>query len=254
MAAVTLLETRALGKRFGGLAAVDNVEFRLNEGEIRAIIGPNGAGKTTLVSLISGRLRPTSGAIIFKGEDVTRLKSFQRVGRGIVYTFQVTSIFRNLSCYENVALAAQRSLRGGVWGGLFGAERAIAERVEEAIHRVGLSDRLELAAGELPYGHQRLLEVAMGLALDPTLLILDEPTQGLSHGEITSFCGLIRTISESATILLIEHNMPVVLELAERITVMDKGAIIAEGGPDEIERHPEVQRAYLGADDSGKRC
>ncbi len=254
MAAVTLLETRAIGKRFGGLAAVDNVDFRLDEGEIRAIIGPNGAGKTTLVSLISGRLRPTSGAVVFKGEDITRLKSFQRVGRGIVYTFQVTSIYRNLSCYENVALAAQRSLRGSVRGGLFGAERAIAERVEEAIHRVGLSDRLELAAGELPYGHQRLLEVAMGLALDPTLLILDEPTQGLAQGEITSFCGLIRTIAESATILLIEHNMSVVLELAERITVMDKGAIIAEDGPGEIERHPQVRRAYLGTDDSGKRC
>ena len=244
MAAVTLLETRAIAKRFGGLQAVDHVDFRLDEGEIRAIIGPNGAGKTTLVSLISGRLRASSGSVVFRGEDITRLKSFQRVGRGIVYTFQVTSIFRNLSCYENVALAAQR----GLGGGLFGLERAIAGRVEDALRRVGLSDRLELAAGELPYGHQRLLEVAMGLALDPKLLILDEPTQGLSPGEIDSFCGLVRTIAERATILLIEHNMPVVLELATRITVMDKGAIIAEDGPDEIARNPEVQRAYLGTD------
>ena len=248
MAAVTLLETRAIGKRFGGLQAVDNVEFRLNEGEIRAIIGPNGAGKTTLVSLISGRLRPSSGAVLFKGEDITRLKSYQRVDRGIVYTFQVTSIYRNLSCYENVALAAQRALGGGLGDSLFGSERAIAERVEAAIHRVDLSDRLDLPAGELPYGHQRLLEVAMGLALEPRLLILDEPTQGLAQGEIDSFCGLIRTLAESATILLIEHNMSVVLELAERITVMDRGAIIAEGAADEIERNPVVQRAYLGTD------
>ncbi len=244
MAAVTLLETRAVGKRFGGLQAVDGVDFRLDEGEIRAVIGPNGAGKTTLVSLISGRLAPSSGAVLFEGEDVTRLKSWQRVGRGIVYTFQVTSIYRNLSCYENVALAAQRSLRGG----LFGSERAIAERVEAAIHQVNLGDRLDLVAGELPYGHQRLLEVAMGLALEPKLLILDEPTQGLAPAEIESFCGLIRTIAKTATILLIEHNMPVVLELARRITVMDRGAIIAEGAPDEIERNPEVQRTYLGTD------
>ena len=246
MAAVTLLETTAMVKRFGGLQAVDRVDFSLDEGEIRAIIGPNGAGKTTLVSLISGRLRPTSGTIAFQGEDITRLKSYQRVGRGIVYTFQVTSIFRNLSCYENVALAAQRSLGGG----FLGAERAIAERVETALHQVNLGDRRELAAGELPYGHQRLLEVAMGLALDPKLLILDEPTQGLSQGEIASFCGLIRSLAERATILLIEHNMPVVLELATRITVMDRGAIIAEGSPDEIERNPEVQRAYLGTTDA----
>jgi branched-chain amino acid transport system ATP-binding protein len=246
MAALTLLETSAISKRFGGLQAVDAVDFRLEEGEIRAIIGPNGAGKTTLVSLISGRLAPSSGVITFKGEDITRLKSYQRVGRGIVYTFQVTSIFRNLSCYENVALAAQRSLAGGLGGGLFGSERAIAERVEAAIHRVNLTDRLDLLAGELAYGHQRLLEVAMGLALDPKLLILDEPTQGLSQGEIAAFCDLIRQLAKSATILIIEHNMPVVLELAERITVMDRGAIIAEGAPDEIERNPLVQSAYLG--------
>ena len=248
MAAVTLLEAKALGKRFGGLAAVDNVDFRLHKGEIRALIGPNGAGKTTLVSLISGRLRPSSGTISFMGEDITRLKSYQRVGRGIVYTFQLTSIYRNLSCYENVALAAQRSLGGGLGDRLFGAERAIAERVEAAIHRVDLTDRLDLPAGELPYGHQRLLEVAMGLALEPKLLILDEPTQGLAQGEIDSFCGLIRSLAESATILLIEHNMSVVLELAERITVMDRGVIIAEGAADEIERNPVVQRAYLGSD------
>jgi len=246
VAAVTLLETAGLCKSFGGLQAVKDVDFRLVGGEIRAIIGPNGAGKTTLVSVISGRIRPTSGTIAFRGRDITRLRDWQHVNRGIVYTFQVTSIYRNLSCYENVALAAQRRLMGGAIDRLALNERRVAERVEAALHRVGLGDIMERQADELPYGHQRLLEVAMGLALEPELLILDEPTQGLANEEISEFCALIRSIAETATILLIEHNMSVVLELAESITVMDQGAIIAEGTPAEIERHPDVQRAYLG--------
>jgi branched-chain amino acid transport system ATP-binding protein len=247
MAAVTLLETSALSKRFGGLHAVKDVALRLAGGEIRAIIGPNGAGKTTLVSVISGRLRPSFGTIAFKGRDITRLRPWERVMRGIVYTFQVTSIYANLSCYENVALAAQRRLLGGLRPRLALSERRVAERVEAALLRVGLADSIERPADELPYGHQRLLEVAMGLALEPELLILDEPTQGLAEGEIAAFCDLTRAIAEQATVLLIEHNMSVVLELAQSITVMDQGAIIAEGTPAEIERHPEVQRAYLGS-------
>ncbi|MFQ5959261.1 MAG: ABC transporter ATP-binding protein [Alphaproteobacteria bacterium] len=246
MATVTLLETTALSKSFGGLQAVRDVQFRLAGGEIRAIIGPNGAGKTTLVSVISGRLRPTSGTVTFKGQRITRLRDWERVIRGIVYTFQVTSIYKNLTCYENVALAAQRRLMTGLVDRMALGEHRIAERVEAALRQVGLVDSMGRRADALPYGHQRLLEVAMGLALEPELLILDEPTQGLAQEEISGFCALIRTISRDATILLIEHNMSVVLELAEKITVMDKGAIIAEGTPAEIERHPEVQRAYLG--------
>lgn len=246
MAAVTLLETAGLSRNFGGLMAVRDVEFRLAGGEIRAIIGPNGAGKTTLVGIISGRIRPSSGTITFKGRDITRLRAWDRVALGIVYTFQVTSIYGNLSCYENVALAAQRRLMDGPIDRLALGERRIGERVAAALGEVGLAASAERRAGTLPYGHQRLLEVAMGLALEPELLILDEPTQGLAEEEISTFCGLIRKISEEATVLLIEHNMAVVLELAGKITVMDKGAIIAEGTPEEIERHPEVQRAYLG--------
>ena len=246
MATVTLLETTALSKNFGGLRAVRDVDFRLAGGEIRAIIGPNGAGKTTLVGVISGRIRPTAGTVAFKGRDITGLRAWERVIRGIVYTFQITSIYKNLTCYENVALAAQRRLMGGLIDRFALNEQRIADRVEAALSHVGLAGGMDRQADELPYGHQRLLEVAMGLALDPELLILDEPTQGLAQEEISGFCDLIRTISKTATVLLIEHNMSVVLELAEKITVMDRGAIIAEGSPAEIERHPEVQRAYLG--------
>ncbi|MDA0262058.1 MAG: ABC transporter ATP-binding protein [Proteobacteria bacterium] len=249
MAAVTLLETKAISRSFGGLQAVRNVDLQLNAGEIRAVIGPNGAGKTTLVSLVSGRIPPTSGTISFKGEDITALRSWSRVTRGIVYTFQVTSVYPKLSCYENVALAAQRGMmRGGLMARLVVGEHRIAERVEAALARVGLSGAIARQAGELPYGHQRLLEVAMGLALESELLIMDEPTQGLAPHEIGEFCELTRVIAKDATVLLIEHNMPVVLELAERITVMDKGEVIAEGTPAEIEGNADVQRAYLGTD------
>ncbi len=246
MAAVTLLETSALCKRFGGLQAVREVNFSLAQGEIRAIIGPNGAGKTTLVGIISGRIKPSSGTITFKGEDITRLKSCQRVMRGIVYTFQVTSVYATLTCYENVALAAQRRLMTGAKGFLTLGEAAIAERVESALDAVGLAASMERPAGELPYGYQRLLEIAMGLALEPELLIMDEPTQGLAEEEIAEFCALTRKIAGRATVLLIEHNMPVVLQLAHKITVMDRGTVIAEGTPAEIEADAEVQRAYLG--------
>ncbi len=248
MATVTLLETIGLSKNFGGLQAVDDVALVIPAGEIRAVIGPNGAGKTTLVSLVSGRLKPTQGSIRFKGEDITGLRAWDRVGRGIVYTFQVTSIYANLSCYENVALAVQRRMMGGLRDRLVLAEERVTKGIELALSRVGLADEMHRQAGELPYGHQRLLEVSMGLALEPELLILDEPTQGLALEEISSFCDLIRAISKRVTVLLIEHNMSVVLELAELITVMDKGMVIAEGTPSEIERDPVVQRAYLGTD------
>ncbi len=246
MAAVTLLETHAVSKRFGGLQAVRDIEFRLMDGEIRAIIGPNGAGKSTLVGIISGRIGPSTGTISFQGRDITRLGAWQRVNRGIVYTFQITSIYEALTCYENVALSAQRRLMRGLFDPLALSERRIAEQADIALAQVGLTESKEQLAGTLPYGYQRLLEVAMGLALEPKLLILDEPTQGLAQEEITRFCDLIRVISKRATILLIEHNMAVVLALADKITVMDKGAIIAEGSPAEIEQNPDVQRAYLG--------
>ncbi len=249
MAAVTpLLATRDLSCFFGGLRAVDHVEFELAAGEIRAIIGPNGAGKTTLVSLICGRIAPSAGTILFDGADITRMPAHRRVLAGIAYTFQVTSVFANLTARDNVALAVQRSLLKHRDGSRF--SRAALERgVEDALARVGLADRAASPAHSLAYGHQRLLEIAMGLALKPRLLILDEPTQGLSDAEIADFTVLVRTIAEAATVLIIEHNMPVVMELAQRITVMDQGCILAEGAPDEIRADRAVQHTYLGTVD-----
>lgn len=238
-----LLETRALTRDFGGLRAVDHVDFTLERGEIRALIGPNGAGKTTFVSLLCGRIPPSAGQISFEGVDITRLPAHARVALGIAYTFQITSVFGNLSVYDNVALPAQRRLSQA--GAL--TDAALRDATLDALARVGLETRADVAAGSLSYGHQRLLEVAMGLALEPALLILDEPTQGLAESEIDQFMALIREVAQSATILLIEHNMGVVMELASRITVLNFGAVLAEGTPEEIRNNDDVRHAYLGA-------
>ena len=241
-----LLETEDLGRRFGGLSAVEDVSIGVESGEIRAVIGPNGAGKTTLVGMICGRMRPSAGKVRFEGRDITTMPAWRRVAAGIVYTFQVTSIYGSLSVRDNVALAAQRRLMDSAGAWLRIDESALAARVESSLRILGLGEHPERRAGELPYGHQRLLEVAMGLALAPRLLILDEPTQGLAEHEIDTFCERMRDIASRATVMLIEHNMTVVLRLASRITVMDRGRVIADGDPASVESDPEVQRAYLG--------
>ena len=242
MASVSLLSTKGLSRHFGGLKAVDNVDFTMREGEIRALIGPNGAGKTTFVSLLAGRIAPSAGSIEFLGKDITNLPAHKRVRDGIAYTFQITSIYPTLTVFDNVALSAQSALRRHP-----GSKRSdIADKAREALQRVGLADRMGEKAGTMAYGHQRLLEVAMGLALEPKLLILDEPTQGLSDSEIESFCRLVKEIATSATVLLIEHNMPVVMQLADTITVLNHGQILAEGSPSDIRANAAVQAAYLG--------
>ncbi|MBX2823990.1 MAG: ABC transporter ATP-binding protein [Gammaproteobacteria bacterium] len=238
-----LISTQNISRHFGGIKAVDQVSFALPEGEIRAIIGPNGAGKSTLVSLLCGRQQPTSGKVFFKGRDITRLPAHARTALGIAYTFQITSIFSNLTCYANVELAAQQQLHKRHQGS---GAKALERATLEALDRVGLSDHVDATARHLSYGHQRLLEVAMGLALKPQLLMLDEPTQGLADAEIDNFISLIRTVAADATILLIEHNMDVVMQLAQTITVMDAGQILAEGTPAEIRANADVQQAYLG--------
>ena len=234
MAAVTLLEARDLTRHFGGLKAVNGVDFELAEGEIHALIGPNGAGKTTFVSLLCGRIPVQSGTIRFDGADITRLPAHKRVRRGIAYTFQITQVFAKLSVFDNVALAVQR--RGG----------RLDVDTRAALDRVGLADRAGQIAGTLSYGHQRVLEIAMGLALDPRLLILDEPTQGLANAEIDIFKTLVRQVVPDTTVLLIEHNMDVVMDLAQRITVLNFGEVLATGTPGDIRANPAVQSAYLG--------
>lgn len=238
MAAVMapLIETHDLTRHFGGLRAVDGVDFKLEAGEIHGLIGPNGAGKTTFVSLLSGRLPAQSGTILLGGEDITRLPAHARVRKGIAYTFQITSIFPRLTVFDNVALAVQSQ----------GASDLTA-RTRAALARVGLSGLEEQEAQTLSYGHQRLLELAMGLALNPKLLILDEPTQGLAASEIEGFKSLVRSLVPETTVLLIEHNMEVVMDLATRITVLTFGRVLATGTPQEIRANPAVQEAYLGA-------
>lgn len=233
-----LLRTEQLTRRFDGLIAVDHVDFELPEGEIRALIGPNGAGKSTFVGLLCGRIEASGGRVFFAGNDVTKLPAHQRIGMGIAYTFQITSVFARLSMFENVALAVRRA-HGGT-------PAAVRQRVHDALSQVGLVDFTTAIAGDQSYGHQRLLEIAMGLAQTPRLFILDEPTQGLSEAEIDNFMSLIRGMAGQTTILLIEHNMDVVMQTAERITVLDNGAVLAEGRPDEIRANPAVQAAYLG--------
>ena len=230
-----LLYTENLTKNFQGIKAVNDINFKINNNEIRALIGPNGAGKTTFVSLLCGRIKPSKGKVFFNGVNISHLPVFTRISMGIGYTFQITSIFFNLTVYENVALALKNKRNE--------EKKSI---VSEVLNKVGLIDRINQRSGDLSYGHQRLLELAMGIAQNPKLLILDEPTQGLSDLEIENFKKLIKKISSTVTVLLIEHNMDVVMSIADKITVLHFGEIIAEGDKQSIQRNPIVQKAYLG--------
>ena len=230
-----LLYTENISKNFQGIKAVNNVNFKINKNEIRALIGPNGAGKTTFVSLLSGRIKASKGKVVFSGKDISDFPVYKRISNGIGYTFQITSIFFNLTVYENVALAIKKD-----------NSNEKINTVSEVLTKVGLLDRINQRSGDLSYGHQRLLELAMGMAQKPKLLILDEPTQGLSDSEIENFKKLIKDISSSTTILLIEHNMDVVMSIADNISVLHFGEIIAEGDKKTIQNDPIVQKAYLG--------
>ena len=231
MAAMRLLETTALTRQFGGLTAVDNVDFSLPEGQVHALIGPNGAGKSTFVGMVAGRISPSSGEIRFDGSDVTALAADARIRLGMAYTFQITAIYARLSLFDNIALALRHRSEP--------AALAILDRV-------GLANRANQLAGDLAYGHQRLLEIAMGIAQQPRLLILDEPTQGLAESEIDGFNALIGQLKNETTILLIEHNMDVVMALADAITVLDSGRVLASGTPQAIRADKTVQDVYLG--------
>ncbi|WP_113912179.1 ABC transporter ATP-binding protein [Roseovarius dicentrarchi] len=233
---MSLLNVRGLTKLYDGVRAVAEVSLDIPQGEVRALIGPNGAGKTTLVGMIAGRITPDAGQVVLAGQDITRLPAHRRTRLGMAYTFQITSVFARLPVAENVALAARPHMpRADVPGA-----------VQAALARVGLTDP-SARAGDLSYGHQRLLEIAMGIVQAPRLLILDEPTQGLSEGEIDGFKALVCDLAAQTTILLIEHNMDVVMALADRVTVLNAGEVLMTGTPAEVRADPGVQSAYLGA-------
>ncbi len=245
--AETVLSIERLVKRFGGLTATNDLSIAVHKGELHAVIGPNGAGKTTLIAQLSGLLTPDSGRIVFNGQDVTALPAHRRSALGLARSFQVTSIFLNFTAEDNVALAVQahsghsfRFLRSAR------SEAALREPARKALERVGLSHRADVVAADLSHGEQRQLEIAMAIATNPTMLLLDEPMAGMGPEESTRMIDVLRGFKGTHSLLLIEHDMDAVFQLADRITVLVYGQAIATGTPDEIRQNPEVKRAYLG--------
>jgi branched-chain amino acid transport system ATP-binding protein len=242
-----MLETRDLYKHFGGLVATDHVSLSIREGELHAVIGPNGAGKTTLIGQLAGELRPDGGAILFDGKDVTRTPVQRRAASGLARSFQVTSVFPSFSALANVALAVQAQAGHSFrfWRRA-ARDTALTGPARDALELVGLGSRAEVSAELLSHGEQRQLEIAMALATRPRMLLLDEPMAGMGPAEGASMVDLLRKLKGRYTILLIEHDMDAVFALADWITVLVHGAVIATGTPDEIRSDIEVRRAYLG--------
>jgi branched-chain amino acid transport system ATP-binding protein len=246
---MSLLEVRNATKTFGSLVAVRDVSLAVKQGELRAIIGPNGAGKTTFFNLISGFFPPTSGTVMFDDNDVTGLSVTKRVELGMARTFQITEIFPELTVHENVRIGAEVASGYRLRPWISRAETAEVERkIEETLALVGLSAKADRLVGELAHGDQRAVEIAMALTLHPKLLLLDEPTAGMGDQETYETTQLIRRLHRDSnfTIVLIEHDMRVVFHLADRITVLDQGKLLAEGTPQEIGANEAVQAAYLG--------
>jgi len=242
-----VLEVRGLTKRFGGVVAVDHVRLSVSAGEIHALIGPNGAGKTTLIAQVSGSLGPDSGEIFFDGHEVTRKPQHLRVRAGLARSYQITSIFRRFSVLDNLALAVQA--RSGTslsfWRPL-AAEKPLFDEAASIAREVGLSGRIGFLAGNLAHGEQRALEVGLALATRPKLVLLDEPMAGMGPEESQRMIALIQRIRAQVTVLLVEHDMDAVFRLADRISVLVNGRVIASGAPADIRLDPEVKRAYLG--------
>ena len=248
------LQTENLTKTFGDLLAVDGVSLSVEPGEFRSVIGPNGAGKTTLFNLITGAMEPSSGSISLMGEDITALSPYERVHSGLARSFQITNVFNGLTVRENLRLAVQSTSYDGLspretmFAGPDDLED-INERTGAVLERVDLGQHADRKASVLPYGDRRRLEIGVVLATDPDVVLLDEPTAGMSSEETTATIDLIEDVLEDQTLLLVEHDVELVMSISDTISVLHKGAILAEGTPDEIANDDEVQQAYLGGYD-----
>lgn len=250
----TMLDVRGVTRRFGGLVAVDNVSFDVREGEIFGLIGPNGAGKTTMFNLITGMTMPSEGAVAFRGGSITGMRPHQIARRGIARTFQNIRLFGDLTARENVMIARHIHTKTGMLRGVFGLppsaqeEREVRQRAMELLDMVGLADRAHVKARNFPYGDQRRLEIARALALEPKLLLLDEPAAGMNPNEKQGLSSFIHDLRDrfKLTVLLIEHHVPLVMGLCDRIAVLDFGQLIALGNPAHVRDDPAVIEAYLG--------
>ena len=251
MTAEFILETKGLTKEFKGFVAVNNVNLKVHRGHIHALIGPNGAGKTTFFNLLTKFLHPTSGTITYNGMDITNEGPAQTARRGIVRSFQISAVFPHMTVLENVRAALQRNL--GTSFHFWKAERTLLplhERARELLASVDLQAFAEELTVNLPYGRKRALELATTMALEPELMLLDEPTQGMGHEDVHRVTELIKKVSAGRTILMVEHNMNVVSSIADRITVLQRGAIIADGPYAEVSANPQVIEAYMGSTDT----
>ncbi|HXF87994.1 MAG TPA: ABC transporter ATP-binding protein [Xanthobacteraceae bacterium] len=241
-----VLEVRELSVHFGGLRAVDNVSFAIARNRITTVIGPNGAGKSTLFNLISGAVRPRAGQVLIDGVDMTGQPPHRLQAAGLARSFQITNLFFELSVAENLRLAAQILEPNRMAWRPVGASRRAHARVDELLARFGLADKAAYPVGKLSHGEQRRLEVAVALACQPKVLLLDEPTQGMSHGDTEDTAKLIKSLADDVTVLLIEHDIGLVMSLSDQVIVMHQGQKLAEGTPAEVRSNPAVQAAYFG--------
>ena len=244
-----ILETQDLTKEFKGFTAVDSVNLQVQRGHIHALLGPNGAGKTTCFNLLTKFLVPTRGLIVFDGVDITGETSAQIARRGVIRSFQISAVFPHLTVLENVRIGLQRFTGTSFhfWRGLSGL-KTLDSRVLDLLELVDLRDMAHLKAADLPYGRKRALEIATTMAMEPKLMLLDEPTQGMGHEDVDRVTALIKRVAEGRTVLMVEHNMKVVASIADRITVLARGAMLAEGDYATVSRHPAVLEAYMGTD------